>query len=109
MFTVASTFDCPGTIDFSLNVAYAGGPSPVSLPFKVITGSRSFTVTSTLDLIAPVSTPAYSGATGNQVGRINRFSPPSGCASPKAFPGLFAATGNRQFDAYTFPTCGTLW
>jgi hypothetical protein len=109
LFTVASTFDCPGVIDFNLNVVYTGGlTSPVNFPFKVTTGAKAFTVGSALDAIAPSSTADYAGVTGVQVGRINRLNGPSNCSTPKAFPGLAATTGNRQFDALTFPTCGTV-
>jgi hypothetical protein len=109
LFTVASTFDCPGTIDFNLTVSYAGGwASPVSLPFRVTVGSKSVTVVSALDATAPPSTVDYAAVTGVQLGRINRFAPPSSCSSQKTYPGLFSATGSRQFDAFTFPTCGTV-
>ncbi len=49
-----------------------------------------------------------------QTGRINRFAVVSTCASPKACPGIFTATGSRFYDAYTItnvrnvPVCVTI-
>ena len=46
--------------------------------------------------------PDHSFATGNQTGRLNRNGVASSCAVPKAC-NIFATTGARAFDAYTFP------
>ena len=74
-------------------------------------------VNTTLDTTAPSSAagpPAYSTATGTQNGRLSRNSIPSDCLTSKAVPGLFATTGARQYDSYTFtnaaatPACVTV-
>ena len=41
-----------------------------------------------------------------QTGRLNRFSPASSCGTVKANPGLFATTGARAFDSYSFTNDG---
>ncbi|MCB9851671.1 MAG: thrombospondin type 3 repeat-containing protein [Phycisphaerales bacterium] len=50
----------------------------------------------------PIGTPVseYLVEQGVQTGRLNRFSPAGICGVPEASPGLFAATGERAFDAY---------
>ncbi len=59
-------------------------------------------VTSTLDGTAPSTNPDFIVGTGLQTGRINRFAPVADCNAPKPFPGIFTATGSRQYDAYTY-------
>jgi putative transposon-encoded protein len=61
-----------------------------------------FTVTEIIDGMPAQLNPAYSRATGNQTGRLNRFSPPSDCFGLKPNPGLFTMTGARQADLYSF-------
>ncbi len=106
LFTVASAFACPGTVDFNLNVAYAGGSAAsVNLPFKVTTGAAEITISSTLDSTAPAPTPSVtSTTTGLQTARLTRNGVASTCAALKPFPGTFG-TGTRQFDAFTIETC----
>lgn len=50
----------------------------------------------------PIGTPVSPllSSQGTQVGRLNRFSPAGICGTPESSPGLFAATGDRAFDAY---------
>jgi len=104
-FTVASDAPCPLLVHFTLTVNYAGGPSPKVLTFTVQTG-RTRSIPSTLDATAPTVPPGFTSAiTGTQVGRINRFLPPSSCGVDKANPGLQTNVGVRQFDAYTFTAC----
>jgi len=104
-FTVASDAPCPLLVHFTLTVNYAGGPSPKVLTFTVQTG-RTMSIPSTLDATAPTRPPGFTNAiTGTQVGRINRFLPPSSCGVDKANPGLQTTVGVRQFDAYTFTAC----
>lgn len=55
-----------------------------------------------LDATAPAPDPDFSPVSGNQTGRLNRFSPVSTCDSPKVNPGLFTASGARRYDAYRF-------
>ena len=105
LFTVASTAACPSKAAFTLNVTFDGGSA--SLPFSLPIGSRTINITSTLDGVAPASTPLFTAITGTQLGRINRLSPASTCGSTKAFPGLQSTTGTRAFDAYTFNSCAT--
>jgi hypothetical protein len=105
LFTVASAAACPATPPFALNVTYDGGSQ--SLPFSLTLGTRTININSTLDSTAPASTPFFTGATGTQIGRINRFAPPSACGTTKPFPGLQSTTGARPFDAYTFNSCAT--
>jgi hypothetical protein len=105
LFTVGSRAACPTAPAFALNVTYDGGSQ--SLPFSLTLGTRTININSTLDGIAPASTPFFTGATGTQVGRINRLTPVSSCGTTKPFPGLQSTTGNRPFDAYTFNSCGT--
>ncbi len=61
-----------------------------------------FSVTEVLDTTSAQLNPAYSRATGNQTGRLNRFNPPSDCSGLKPNPGLFATTGARRADLYIF-------
>jgi len=60
------------------------------------------TIRNYLDTTVPPSGPDYSTGTGLQTGRINRFAPVATCELPKANPGIFTATGLRQYDRYTF-------
>jgi len=66
-----------------------------------------FSVDTTLDTTAAPLSPAYLAATGAQTGRLNRFQPAATCADPKANPGLFTASGDRQADLYFFRPAGT--
>ncbi|MDH3528017.1 MAG: VCBS repeat-containing protein [Acidobacteriota bacterium] len=61
-----------------------------------------FTVTEVLDTTTAQLNPAYARATGNQTGRLNRFSPASDCTGLKPNPGLFSPTGARRADLYVF-------
>jgi hypothetical protein len=113
-FLVSSSFSCTQTIQFRLTVNYTGGTSPRVFDFTVQTGGRSATISTTLDTTLPPLSSEYSATTGQQTGRLNRFSPGSSCSITKANPGLAATTGARQFDAYTFqntsssPLCVTV-
>ena len=73
-----------------------------SLFFLCSTSVFGTTISTTLDGTAPPADPNYSASTGLQTGRLNRIGAPSDCDSPKANPGLFAATGDRRYDAYVF-------
>ena len=61
-----------------------------------------------------VFTGSLDAADPKQTGRINRFGIVNTCAAPKAFPGLFTATGLRSYDSYTVtnnrnvPVCATV-
>jgi hypothetical protein len=104
-FSVASNAPCPLLVHFTLTVNYAGGPSPKVLTFTVQTG-RTMSISSTLDATAPAVPSGFTSAiTGTQVGRLNRFLPPSSCGVDKPNPGIFVADGVRRFDAYTFTAC----
>ncbi len=104
-FDVSPSFSCPGSIAFALTVTYAGGPSPRSFGIPVRVGPAAISVSTTLSTTAPTLPAGVAGATsqGLQVGRMVRSGVPSSCAG-KAYPGVQAATGNRQYHAYTFTT-----
>jgi hypothetical protein len=104
-FTVASNVPCPLVASFILTVNYTGGPSPKVIGFTVPLGP-TFNINSTLDTTPPTLPTGFSSAiTGTQVGRLNRFAPASSCGINKPNPGIFATTGVRQYDAYTFTAC----
>jgi hypothetical protein len=104
-FTLASNAPCPLLVNFTLTVNYSGGPSPKILHFSIQTG-KTLAITSVLDATAPALPPGFTSAiTGTQLGRLNRFAPPSSCGILKPNPGLFTAVGVRAFDAYTFTAC----
>src|SRR5262249_52756739 len=78
---------------------------------------RPVAINETLDTTAPPSSagpPAYSAATGTQDGRLSRSGTPSNCLTSKTPPGLFATSGARRYDSYTFtnasatPVCVTV-
>ena len=94
-------------VDFKLTVTYAGGPSPLALPFTVSTGATNITITSILDTTAPVVPGLVTSAvTGDQPLRLNRNGVGSVCGALKPFPGTFGS-GTRRFDAYTIDSCST--
>src|SRR5204862_463836 len=53
LFTVASDTPCPEVVDFTLTATYAGGTSPVTIPFQVQTGSKPISIFSTLGSAPP--------------------------------------------------------
>ncbi len=106
-FTVPSNAACGLTIDFTLTITLTGGlisPQVVALPLQI---GATVDINTTLGATPPTS-PFYTAATATQTGRITRTGVPSTCGTQKTFPGLLTATGTRHYDAYTFPTCGTL-
>jgi hypothetical protein len=103
-FTIASDFPCPQPASFTLTVTSSGGPSPLAFPFVVPIGPPAFTITTTLDAVAPTVSTGVTAITGLQNARLNRNGVPSVCGAQKATPPLFG-TGTRQFDAYAFNTC----
>ena len=107
-FSLATSLPCPLTADFTLTVTYAGGPSPQVIPFQVRVTSLPVTTTTTLDTTPPtVPTWATAAVTGTQTGRLFRTGAASVCGTAKPYPGLGAATGARQYDAYTVTNCGS--
>lgn len=109
-FTIASDFPCPRAARFELAVSYMGGPSPRVFTFDLLIGPPSFQISTTLDRVAPPSSPGVSTSSGVQNFRLFRDLIPSTCGTSKAPPGLapnlFGAT-HRQFDSYAFDTCAT--
>src|SRR5262249_44601692 len=103
-FSIAGFVQCPTTINFSLTLNYTGAPSQV-INFTVLSGPPATNITSTLDTTAPSSGPAFTATTGTIATRHFRDGVASTCGTPKAFPGT-TAPGTRQYDAYTFQTCG---
>ena len=104
LFTVAADFPCPATAKFSLNVALLGGPSQMLL-FGLPIGPPNFTITTTLDGVAPPASPGVLTIAGSQDGRLNRNAIASACGSPKPFPGTIGVGTPRAFEAYAFQTC----
>jgi hypothetical protein len=122
------------TAGFDPNYTYQWGRSLFTTPFtnlgtaqtQAITASGNYLLTVTnqygcVDTAMTVMNVAdyrFNGtlAAGDalQTGRINRFAVISTCAAPKACPGIFTATGNRLYDAYTItnvrnvPVCATI-
>ncbi len=108
LFSVATGLACPLTVDFTLTVTYAGGPSPAVIPFQVVLFSQTVVSTTVLDLTAPtVPTGATATATGTQNTRLSRNGISSACGASKPYPGLLGGTGARQYDAYTFTNCSS--
>jgi len=100
-FSLNSSFPCAGTVSFTLVVNYTGGGGTQVFNFDVNTGHPT-AVSTTLDVTAPPVDSTYTGITGTQTGRLTRSGAVSSCSAPKTVPALFAPTGPRQFDAYTF-------
>jgi hypothetical protein len=98
-FTLDPAFPCGQTADFTLTLAYTGGPAR-TMNFTVPTGVLS--ITNTLGTTPPALL-GITTATGAQVNRINRNGVISACGTPKAFPG--AITGPHTSDSYTFTAC----
>ncbi|HSB09837.1 MAG TPA: HYR domain-containing protein [Blastocatellia bacterium] len=105
-FTIASNVTCPTTINFTLTATFTGGGSPQVLNFTVPVGPPAVNITSTLDTTAPTAGTGFTTTTGTIGVRHFRDGIASTCAAPKvAFPGT-TQPGTRQYDAYTFTTCG---
>jgi hypothetical protein len=98
-FTLDPAFACGQNIDFTLTVAYTGGPTR-ALNFTVPVGLLS--ITNTLGT-TPTGVSGVTTATGTQAGRISRNGVVSACGSPKSFPG--AISGTHDSDSYTFTAC----
>ncbi|MEP7270500.1 MAG: S8 family serine peptidase [Acidobacteriota bacterium] len=105
-FLISSINACDARIFFTLVVTYVGGPSPKRLNFEVAVGTGPVNILTILDDRAPDPGSKFTTATGLQSGRMVRTFIPSTCQPTKPYPGL-SATGNRRYDAYTFPTCTT--
>src|SRR3954447_7397902 len=108
-FTIASDFPCVQTASFTLTVTSAGGPSPRAFTFQVPIGPPAYSITTTLDTVAPPGSPGVTTATGLQTSRLTRNGVASTCAVSKAPPSLFVAAAGQldtyAFDAYAFATC----
>ena len=97
-FTLASSYPCGQTADFTLTVNFTGGTRVLN--FSVPTGLLS--ITNTLGTTPPALL-GLTTATGTQVNRISRNGVISACGAAKAFPG--AIVGSHTFDSYTFAAC----
>src|SRR5581483_11865022 len=106
LFMAASDFGCPGNAAFTFNVGYSTGSTAPS--FSIPIGISHYTVTRRLDGTIPSPSPGVATATGKQNFRLNRQDTASVCGAQKPTPPVSAAggPGPRQFDAYTFTTCG---
>ena len=98
---LSTTSSRNGTLSCVENPA---GSSAVTRTWPVNCPTCILDVTTTLDTTAPPSTGFVSAVTGAQSGRMNRNGNTSTCAAPKGYPGDFATSGGRQYDAYTFRT-----
>ena len=101
-FTVASDFPCPAPANFALNLTLQGGPHQ-TLNFSVPIGPPDFSITTTLDGVAPPVSPGVSTSAGVQDGRLNRNGIASACGAPKAFPGTVGVGTPRAFEAVLVP------
>ncbi|HLK31836.1 MAG TPA: S8 family serine peptidase [Terriglobales bacterium] len=102
-FTLAPAFACGQAIDFTLTLAYTGGPQR-ALEFTVPVGLLSFTnVLGT----QPTVVTGVTGATGTQTNRLYRDGVTSACGSTKSFPGTYSS-GAMTFDSYSFTACQTM-
>ena len=106
-FTLASNFVCGQPAAFTLTVNYAGGPSPRVFNFQVPTGPPAYSITTTLDAIAPPGSPGVTTSAGTQPRRLNRNGIVASCGTAKATPLLEPGTSARQYEAYTFNTCAS--
>lgn len=61
-----------------------------------------FSFTETFDTTRPVPTPAGTGITSQQAGRLNRNGVKATCDAPKVNPGEFTNAGSRRLDSFTF-------
>lgn len=101
-FGVSSSVACGTVLNFYLKVSFTGGPSPQTLWFTVQTGTeQGAVISSTLGSTPPTGT-NFTSTSGTQTGVVGWNYVTSSCAVPKSNPGLFSATGSRQYDAYTF-------
>ncbi|MFN2570001.1 MAG: S8 family serine peptidase, partial [Gemmatimonadales bacterium] len=105
-FIVSHTVASPSTISFTLTVTYSGGTSsPRTFNFTVNV-SRSATISTTLDTVAPAGGEGFTATTGLQSGRIARtgFDTNSSCGINKPQPGINGADAgvSHRYDAYTF-------
>ena len=102
-FKLDRDFVCGNSIDFTLTLNYNGTTAAQTIDFTVAT-IPPFSVSTTLDTTIPPTAPEYTATTGTQTGRIARqgSAAASNCSAPKSAPGIFATTGERRYDAYTF-------
>src|SRR4051812_34411030 len=104
LFTVASDFPCPQAASFTLIVTSAESPGSHAFGFQVAIGPPSYTITTTLDAVAPPGSPGVTTITGLQAARLTRNGVASSCGVSKPVPALFG-TSTNQFDGYAFNTC----
>ena len=103
-FFVSNSVSVGTKLRFVITVSFGNGTSPVAFQFEYLFGQAVIEppITTTLDTNPPPSGGNFTSTTGQQTGRLNRFSPPSSCGTQKANPGLFETAGARQYDAYRF-------
>lgn len=104
-FSTAFNLPCGQEIELTLAVTYTGGPSPRLLTFSVPSGPPPINILTTLDSTPPTAVTGITTATGTQTGRLFRDGVPSACGAAKTNPGIFDASGARQYDGYTFNAC----
>ena len=93
-FSTSPSFVCGTTINFVLTITTNQGVFVLNFS-KPTCAAPPVTVSGNIALTDPT-----------QTGRLNRFAPPSVCGVAKANPGLFAATGARHYDTYSFTNSG---
>jgi hypothetical protein len=109
LFTVASDLPCPTPASLTLTVNSSGGSGPKAFTFQVPVGPAPFySITTKLDTVPPPASAGVTTATGVQNFRLNRQDTGSVCGSLKPPPpiSIIGGPGARQFDSYTFTTCG---
>ena len=106
VFGVGPSVPCGTVITFTVTVSFGGGPSPQVYPVTVTVGKSFAPLAGSLGSAPPTGT-GFTSTSGQQTGRLTRNAVASSCAAPKTNPGIFSATGARQYDAYTFTNTGT--
>ncbi len=101
LFSLSSSMLIDPKVNFTLTINYTGGHQPSqSWDFSVQFGRQP--ITTTLDGVAPQTSPSYPiTSTGTQTGRLVRSDPPSTCAVSQPNPGLQDSL-SHAFDSYTF-------
>ncbi|MEI9947263.1 MAG: S8 family serine peptidase [Chitinophagaceae bacterium] len=105
LFTVYPQVPCGTVINFTLTINFGGG-NPKVLNFTFIVGAQGTpTIIATLGSAPPAGT-GYTVISGTQTNRTFRGGVVSTCTTPKASPGVSAAS-NLAYHAYTFTNSGT--
>ena len=105
-FSLSNTVSCPLLIDFTLTVTFTGGASPYATHVLVRAGQPAWTLTTTLDTVAPSAPAGATGSTGLQAGRLFRGGVVSTCLVPKPYPGP-SGSASLRYDSYAMSNCSS--